>query len=70
MSKIRVLKFGGSSVGSTERLSKVLEIIVTEQRRSPLAVVVSAMGKTTDWLIASAASCSPRAAVWPASISQ
>src|SRR5262245_7243094 len=47
----RVMKFGGSSVGQAERLARVLQIISTERREAPTAVVVSAMGDTTDWLI-------------------
>jgi aspartokinase/homoserine dehydrogenase 1 len=49
-----VLKFGGSSIGSPERLLRVIEIIGQEHARGPLAVVVSAMGETTDWLIEAA----------------
>jgi aspartokinase/homoserine dehydrogenase 1 len=47
----RVMKFGGSSVGTVERLTQVVEIIARERAMGPLAVVVSAMGDTTDWLI-------------------
>ncbi len=50
----RVMKFGGSSVGQAERLARVLQIISTERKRGPIAVVVSAMGDTTDWLIEAA----------------
>jgi bifunctional aspartokinase / homoserine dehydrogenase 1 len=46
------MKFGGSSVGRPERLRQVIELIAREPR--PLAIVVSAMGDTTDWLIESA----------------
>lgn len=48
---LRVLKFGGSSVGAAERLVRVTDRIVCERALGPLAVVVSAMGDTTDWLI-------------------
>ncbi|MEO1272524.1 MAG: hypothetical protein AAFX99_30885, partial [Myxococcota bacterium] len=51
---IRVMKFGGSSVGRPERLLQVSDLIVSERQRSPVAVVVSAMGDTTDWLIEAA----------------
>ena len=47
----RVMKFGGSSVGQAERLARVLQIIATERQKGSIAVVVSAMGDTTDWLI-------------------
>src|SRR5690242_2197714 len=49
--KYRVMKFGGSSVGQPERLARVLQIIAAERKAGPIAVVVSAMGDTTDWLI-------------------
>ncbi len=47
-----VYKFGGSSVGTPGRLPRVLSLISEAQR--PLAVVVSALGDTTDWLISAA----------------
>ncbi|MFH2006420.1 MAG: bifunctional aspartate kinase/homoserine dehydrogenase I [bacterium] len=47
----RVLKFGGSSVGTPERLLRVIDVIAGEAAKSPVAVVVSAMGDSTDWLI-------------------
>jgi aspartokinase/homoserine dehydrogenase 1 len=50
----QVFKFGGTSVGTTGRLPKVLELIVAAPR--PLALVVSAPGDTTDWLILAAKS--------------
>jgi len=51
MTTLRVLKFGGSSVGASERLVRVTDLIAREQALGPIAVVVSAMGDTTDWLI-------------------
>ena len=45
---MKVLKFGGSSVGSAETIEKVIEII---RRSGPCAVVLSAMQGTTDALI-------------------
>jgi len=45
----QVYKFGGSSLGTSGRLPKVLELIVAGPR--PLAIVVSALGDSTDWLI-------------------
>ncbi len=47
----RVMKFGGTSVGSPANIAQVLGIIEREYRLGPLAVVVSAMGHTTDHLI-------------------
>src|SRR5882757_1252394 len=50
----QVYKFGGSSLGTSGRLPKVLELVVAAPR--PLALVVSALGDSTDWLILSAKS--------------
>ena len=50
----QVFKFGGTSVGTTGRLPKVLELVGAAPR--PLALVVSAPGDTTDWLILAAKS--------------
>lgn len=47
----RVLKFGGSSVGAPERIARVIQLIATERTHGPVAVVCSAMGDTTDWLL-------------------
>jgi aspartate kinase len=47
-----VMKFGGSSVGSTERMGRVAQRIVDKKRQGDrVVVVVSAMGDTTDDLI-------------------
>jgi len=47
-----VVKFGGSSLGEPERLSKAVAAVVAEAKRGTrIAVVVSAMGKTTDVLM-------------------
>ncbi|NLE06407.1 MAG: aspartate kinase [Crenarchaeota archaeon] len=47
-----VVKFGGSSLGEPERLSKAVAAVVNEAKRGThIAVVVSAMGKTTDVLL-------------------
>jgi len=50
----QVYKFGGSSLGVEGRLQKSLSIIASGPR--PLAVVVSALGDTTDWLVLAARS--------------
>ena len=48
-----VLKFGGTSVGSPERIRAVAELIAsTKAEGNDLVVVVSAMGGTTDELLA------------------
>ncbi len=47
----RILKFGGSSLGAPDRLTQVIDLIVSEHEQGPIAVVCSAMGETTDWLL-------------------
>jgi aspartokinase/homoserine dehydrogenase 1 len=47
----RVMKFGGSSLGSAERLQRVIELTIRERAAGPVALVVSAMGDTTDLLL-------------------
>lgn len=55
-----VLKFGGSSVATPERIGRVADRVVREHRVGhELVVVVSAMGDTTDDLVALAAEISP-----------
>ena len=57
-----VQKYGGTSVGSPERIRRVAERIVREKKRgNELVVVVSAMGDTTDDLVSLAAEVSPNA---------
>ena len=47
-----VVKFGGSSLADHERLSKAVAAVASEAKRGTrVAVVVSAMGKTTDVLL-------------------
>ncbi|PLR77729.1 aspartate kinase [Bacillus sp. V3-13] len=47
-----VQKFGGTSVGSVERILNAAERVIEEkQRGNDVVVVVSAMGKTTDELV-------------------
>lgn len=48
---MKVLKFGGSSVASSENIKKVLAIIEAASQNQKIAVVVSAFGKTTNALI-------------------
>jgi bifunctional aspartokinase / homoserine dehydrogenase 1 len=50
----QVYKFGGSSLGTPGRLPRVLELIAAAPK--PLAIVVSALGDTTDWLLLAARS--------------
>ncbi|KAF5799611.1 putative aspartate kinase [Helianthus annuus] len=54
-----VMKFGGSSVASADRMKEVAELILSFPEENPV-IVLSAMGKTTNKLIAAgekAASC-------------
>lgn len=51
MGDIRVFKFGGSSVGSPQRIKQVTDLVASELSDGPIAVTVSAMGDTTDWLL-------------------
>jgi aspartokinase/homoserine dehydrogenase 1 len=48
---MKVLKFGGSSVGSAENIERVVEIVRSATERERCAVVLSAMQGTTDALI-------------------
>ncbi len=48
---MKVLKFGGTSVANAENISKVISILKTESKKHKIAVVVSALGGTTDMLI-------------------
>ena len=47
---MKVLKFGGSSVGSAESITKVVEIIRKTREEDSCAIVLSAMQGTTDYL--------------------
>ncbi|GAB4160058.1 MAG: bifunctional aspartate kinase/homoserine dehydrogenase I [Winogradskyella sp.] len=48
---MKVLKFGGTSVANAENISKVIKILENESKKHNIAVVVSALGGTTDLLI-------------------
>ena len=48
---MKVLKFGGSSVASSENIKKVINIIIATSKKQKIIVVVSAFGKTTNALI-------------------
>jgi len=45
------MKFGGTSVGSAERMRATAKIALEQKRRRPVAIVVSAMSGVTDLLI-------------------
>jgi aspartokinase/homoserine dehydrogenase 1 len=46
-----VMKFGGTSVGSAERIGAACDLIAAEASRRPVLAVVSAMSKITDLLL-------------------
>ena len=48
---MKVLKFGGTSVGSVKSILSLKEIVEAEARTQPVIVVVSALGGITDKLI-------------------
>ena len=50
---MKVLKFGGTSVGSPDAINKVIGIVSAKLKDDLLVVVVSALGGTTDLLISS-----------------
>ncbi len=47
----RVLKFGGSSLGNPAALARALDLVAQELEEGSVALVVSAMGDTTDELL-------------------
>jgi len=62
---MRILKFGGSSVGSPERIRNVAGLIAeSSERNPPVAVVVSAFHGVTDQLLEAGALASRRDSRW------
>lgn len=51
MSNLLVMKFGGTSVGSAERMRATAALSAEQMRRRPTVIVVSAMSKITDLLL-------------------
>ncbi len=51
---MKVLKFGGSSVASSQTIQQVLQVVKQTAENNKVLVVVSAFGKTTNKLIAAA----------------
>ena len=49
---MKIIKFGGSSVATPERIKAVIDIIQSSKGQEPTAVVFSAFGGVTDTLIA------------------
>lgn len=55
-----VMKFGGTSVANPERIARAAQLVIGEVNRGKkVAVIVSAMGKTTDELLALANEVNP-----------
>ncbi|MDF2461186.1 MAG: aspartate kinase [Candidatus Saccharibacteria bacterium] len=55
-----VMKFGGTSVGSAQRIREVARIVTDTARDQEVVVVTSAMSKVTDLLVAAAAHAASR----------
>ena len=53
MKKLLVMKFGGTSVGSAERMRVAARLSIEQSRKRPVLIVVSAMAGVTDLLIES-----------------
>ena len=51
---MKVLKFGGTSVGSVQSILSLKRIVENEAKRQPVIVVVSALSGITDKLISTA----------------
>jgi bifunctional aspartokinase / homoserine dehydrogenase 1 len=51
LSDLLIMKFGGTSVGSAERMRASARLAAAEGARRPVAIVVSAMSKITDLLL-------------------
>ena len=63
---MRVLKFGGTSVGSAERMRGAAEIVGGQAGEAPLLVVVSAMASVTDALLRGSEEAAACGSVTPA----
>jgi aspartate kinase len=46
-----IMKFGGTSVGSADRMRAAAALTVEQRKKRPIAIVVSAMSKITDLLL-------------------
>lgn len=63
---MRVLKFGGTSVGNAERMRGAAEIVAGQAGDAPLLVVVSAMASVTDSLLRGSEEAATCGSVTPA----
>src|SRR5882672_5739719 len=48
---MKIIKFGGSSVATSERIKSVIRIVLPFLEKEPIAIVFSAFGGVTDMLI-------------------
>lgn len=53
------MKFGGASVASSDHFALIADIVLAKAKMAPVIVVVSAMGDTTDQLLALARKVNP-----------
>jgi len=67
---MKVLKFGGTSVGSVKSILSLKRIVENEARRQPIVVVVSALGGITDQLISTSQLAVSGKDEWRASFEQ
>jgi bifunctional aspartokinase / homoserine dehydrogenase 1 len=51
LNNLLVMKFGGTSVGSAERIRAAAQLVAAETGKRPVVVVISAMSKITDLLL-------------------
>jgi aspartokinase/homoserine dehydrogenase 1 len=51
VSNLLVMKFGGTSMGSAERIRVAAKLTAEQAAKRPVAIVVSAMSKVTDLLL-------------------
>ena len=51
MNNLLVMKFGGTSVGSAERMRAAASLTAEQRGKRPVAIVASAMSKITDLLL-------------------
>src|SRR5437879_6531565 len=59
-SKLIVMKFGGTSVGNSDRITDVAKIVADAQKKDQVVVVVSAMTKVTNLLVDTATSAAEK----------
>lgn len=67
---MKVLKFGGTSVGSVKSILSLKHIVENEARRQPIVVVVSALGGITDKLLSTAQQAVSGNEVWKISFEE